>query len=348
VTSSVASSVPHGDGGSDDAVAPAVLAVDGGNSKTDVLVIDAAGDILGSARGAGSCHQMVGLDQAMTTIGATIDEAMSVAGRELRRSVPVPVGVFCLAGLDLPVDEARLHEAVAGRGWSNRNILHNDTMAVLRAGVAQGWGVGLVCGAGINCAGLGPDGRTVRFPALGELSGDFTTGGSWLGTRGLGLALRAGDGRGPPTVLRQTVPAHFGLPSPEAVLEAVYTGAVGFERLVELAELVLVAAADGDAPARQAVEVLADELAVLATATIRRLEVTDLPVEVVMGGGIFRTEDRTFHDRVRQSIVDVAPRAHFSILDAAPVLGAALLGCDDLNLDENVERRLRAALLNES
>ena len=56
--------------------------------------------------------------------------------------------------------------------------------------------------------------RRVRFPALAELSGDFAPGGAWLGVRALGLALRAGDGRGPSTALRERVPAHFGTPTP--------------------------------------------------------------------------------------------------------------------------------------
>ena len=34
---------------------PAVLAVDGGNSKTDVVLVDADGGVLGAARGPGAC-----------------------------------------------------------------------------------------------------------------------------------------------------------------------------------------------------------------------------------------------------------------------------------------------------
>ena len=72
-----------------------------------------------------------------------------------------------LAGLDFPEEERRFHAAVDGLGWAGRIIVGNDTFAVLRAGTDRGWGVAVTCGTGINCVGIGPDGRHVRFPSLG-------------------------------------------------------------------------------------------------------------------------------------------------------------------------------------
>src|SRR6202020_1939438 len=98
---------------------------------------------------------------------------------------------------------------------------------------------GVVSDPALNCAGVGPDGAAVRFPALAELSGDFAPGGSWLGVRALGLALRSLDGRGGPTALTGLVPAHFGLDRPEEVLAGVYTGTIEYGRLFELARVCL-------------------------------------------------------------------------------------------------------------
>ena len=202
----------------------------------------------------------------------------------------------------------------------------------------------MVCGAGINCAGLGPDGTTVRFPSLGELSGDFAHGGGWLGVRALGLALRDADGRGPATELRTRVPAHFGMDQPTQVLEAVYLGELAYGRLFELAEVALGAAADGDAPARRAVDQLADEVVALVGATVRRLGVADTDVEVVLGGGVFGTRDTGFRRRVEDGVRAVAPAAQLRTLDGPPVLGAALAGLDVLGHSPGAEQRLRGAL----
>ena len=81
------------------------------------------------------------------------------------------MGAFALSGADLPSDDRRLARVLRGAGWTRSELVANDTFAVLRAGTDRGWGVGLVCGSGINCTGVGPGGRTVRFPAGGEFRG---------------------------------------------------------------------------------------------------------------------------------------------------------------------------------
>jgi N-acetylglucosamine kinase-like BadF-type ATPase len=326
---------------------PALLALDGGSTKTDAVLVAADGSVLGRARTGPSNHQLVGIDGATDALGEAIAAAVDDAvahGAMAEPGFPIaPLGIYCLAGLDLPVDEERLAPAIALRGWSGDDVLRNDTFAVSRAGTTASWGVGVVCGTGMNCAGVGPDGRTVRFPALAELSGDFAPGGAWLGMRALGLALRAGDGRGGPTALARLVPEHFGSADAETVLTGIYTGTIPYPRLFELARVLLEAAAAGDAEARAVANQLADEVVAFVRAAIVRLEVAALPVEVVLGGGIFETEDRGFHDRVAQGIVAVAPAAAIRYLDAPPVVGAALLGLDALGADQAAKDRLRQA-----
>ncbi|HWE65866.1 MAG TPA: BadF/BadG/BcrA/BcrD ATPase family protein [Acidimicrobiales bacterium] len=323
---------------------PALLALDGGSTKTDAVLVSADGTLLGRARVGPSNHQLVGLDGALDALGEVIAAVTRDAGITDPPFPLCPLGVYCLAGLDLPVDEARLAPAIALRGWTGTDLLRNDTFAVSRAGTIANWGIGVVCGTGLNCAGVGPDGQSVRFPALAELSGDFAPGGSWLGVRALGLALRAGDGRGQPTLLRQRVAAHFEQVDAEAVLTAVYTGEIGYGRLFELARVLLGAATDGDQPSRLAADILADEVVLFATAAITRLGVAGEDVEVVLGGGIFDTDDVAFHARVAAGIQAVAPRALLRRLSAPPVLGAALLGLDALGADDAAQQRLRAAL----
>jgi len=69
------------------------------------------------------------------------------------------VAVFCVAGADLPADDRRILRGVRVRGWATDNVVRNDTFAVMRAGADRGWGVAVVCGAGINCVGVAPDDR---------------------------------------------------------------------------------------------------------------------------------------------------------------------------------------------
>ena len=137
--------------------------------------------------------------------------------------------------------------------------------------------------------------------------------------------------------------------SPEDVLEAVYGGTVDFGRLAGLAEVVLAAAAAGDGPAAGAVGLLADEVAAMVGAAVRRLGLEGEragDLEIVVGGGIF--EDHGFSDLVLELVRRLAPRAVLRSIDGPPVLGAALLGldaaADGARADPGVEAALRAGL----
>jgi N-acetylglucosamine kinase-like BadF-type ATPase len=326
--------------------APAVLAVDGGNSKTEVALVDAAGAVLGAARGPGASHHHLGVPAAMEALDALVAAACRDAGVLAGRRPLAEVGVWCLAGLDFPADDQAMVPAVAGRGWARQALLHNDVFAVLRAGSGRTWGVGVVVGAGMNCVGVAPDGREVRFPAVGELSGDWG-GGRDVGMAAVGAALRGEDGRGPETTLSRAVPAWFGLGSALATVEALFCGRVGQGRVLELVPLVFAEAEAGDPVAGAIVARQVEEVVAMAGAAIGRLGLADLDVDVVCGGGLFRGDATAFLERIRSRLATLAPAARLTRLTAPPVVGAALLGLDRLGAPPGAAERLRATLTHE-
>src|SRR6266480_2244930 len=260
-----------------------ILAIDGGASKVDVALLDVEGNVHATVRRRGRFNFGLGSNGSLDGLVRAIKAA--TGGRVAR------LGVYCLAGADIPLDDRRIAAEVEGLGWSRKSIVRNDTFAVLRAGTDRRWGVAVVCGTGMNCAGVGADGRSVRFPSFGELSGDRAHGGGWLGRSALGAAIRARDGRGPRTLLEQLVPAHFGMSRPTAVMEAVYTGKLDSHRLSEGAPLVFQAAGAGDHLAQELIDQMAQEIVVTANAAIKRLRLSDRDVHVVLGGGVLRAAD---------------------------------------------------------
>jgi N-acetylglucosamine kinase-like BadF-type ATPase len=322
----------------------AILAVDGGNSKTDAALVAAGGEVLGAARGPGASHQSLGVQGALEALEALIAAACRDAGGLDPAERPLAqVGVWCLAGLDLPADDAMLEPEITSRGWTRESLLRNDVFAVLRAGTERTWGVGVVVGAGMNCAGVAPGGAQARFPALGPLSGDWG-GGHHIGEAAVGAALRGEDGRGPATALQRLVPEYFGLPSALAVVEAIYLGRIDEHRVRELPPLVFEAAEHGDPAAAEIVGRQADEVVTMAAAAIRRLGLADLDTDVVLGGGLFQRDDPAFPERIRAGITAVAPAARLRQVTAPPVVGAALLGLDRLGAAPEAATRLRASL----
>jgi N-acetylglucosamine kinase-like BadF-type ATPase len=325
---------------------PAVLAVDGGNSKTEAALVDQAGGVLGAARGPGASHHHLGVPAAMEALEALVGAACRDAGIPPGRRPLAEVGVWCLAGLDFPADDQAMAPALAGRGWARQALLHNDVFAVLRAGSGRTWGVGVVVGAGMNCVGVAPDGREVRFPAVGELSGDWG-GGRDVGMAAVGAALRGEDGRGPETSLSRAVPAWFGLGSALATVEALFCGRVDQSRVLELVPLVFAEAEAGDRVAGGIVDRQVEEVVAMAGAAIGRLGLAGLDVDVVCGGGLFRRDAPAFLERIRSRLATLAPAARLTRLTAPPVVGAALLGLDRLGAPPGAAERLRATLTHE-
>jgi N-acetylglucosamine kinase-like BadF-type ATPase len=331
----------------------AVLGVDGGNSKSELVLVGADGSLLAHRRGATVSHQSIapgrGLsavqraELGMERLAALARDAASEAGPDGSEEV-ARTAVLCLAGADFASDVRMLSVALGRQRLVGEARILNDAFAPLRAGTERQYGISVICGAGVNAAAISPDGHSARFAAVGDISGDW--GGSRsLGNEALAAAVRARDGRGPRTLLETMAPAHFGLRRPASLTRQLYDGRIAAERLGELAPVVFEAAMAGDAVARGLVDRLADELATMALALARRLGMVRTEVDIVLAGGVFRTRDAAFIGRIEERVGAVMPSATLRPLEAPPVLGAALLALDRLpDAQPDAELRLRAAL----
>jgi N-acetylglucosamine kinase-like BadF-type ATPase len=324
-------------------VTAAVLAIDGGNSKTDVCLISTEGQLLGYSRGPGSNHQGVGVDAAFDVLASLVRQVAAEAGIDARSTIAQHAAVY-LAGADFPGEVELLLELVSRAGWAEEVSLNNDTFALLRAGTSSANRIAVVCGAGINCVGVSAAGQTLRFPSVGAISGDWG-GGSTLGTEALFLGVRAEDGRGEPTALREAIMEHFGTASVVEVTAALHFGELPRSRLHELVPVLLQVAAAGDASAAAVVERQAEEVFLLARAALDRLKLRDQPTDVVLGGSVLAARHPPLIEGVSRRLAAHAPHVNLLVVDDAPVIGAALLGLDALDARPDAKIAARAALL---
>jgi N-acetylglucosamine kinase-like BadF-type ATPase len=310
------------------------LAVDGGYSKTDVVIGTDDGRVLAYRRGPGSLHQSIGLPETMSRLRGLVAQARSDAdptqvGSGTGRAGPARFdrAELYLAGADLPEEIDLLTAAVTAEGWADVVRLENDTVALLRAGTDAADAVAVGCGSGTNCVGRTADGRTARFPSLGRVSGDWGGGGD-LAQLALWHAVRAHDGRGPASDLAKAVADHFGLPDPEEVGKQVHLGTIAWAELAPLTPLLFEVAAAGDAVARSVVARQAEEVIALATVAARRLDLLDASFVVVLGGGVLRARHPLLMSPIEDGIRSAAPKATVTVVDAPPVLGAGLSALD--------------------
>jgi N-acetylglucosamine kinase-like BadF-type ATPase len=314
------------------------VAIDGGNSKTDVVVGSNDGRILALMRGPGSSPHNLGVEGSIAMLDGLIRTALGVAG------VHPDVLVACLAGVDLPTEVARFAEAVNEAGWATDNVVDNDLFALLRAGTPDPNAIAVVCGAGINCVGRRADGRTARFPALGPISGDWG-GGGYLAQVTLWHAARGEDGRGPTTALSPAVAQHFGLMRVEDVAAAIHLGEIPASRITELTPLLFDVAESGDDVARRVVLRQAREIVTLARVAGERLELLDRPHTVVLGGGLIAARRPPLHGPLMRGLAATAPRATIKIVRDHPVTGAALLALDRFGaVTPEIEATVRSAV----
>ena len=314
-----------------------LLAVDGGNAKTDLALISAEGELIALARGPGSSPHEHGLEGALDRI-----EALLVQALDGRAHAPIASADLLLAGVDFPGEVVAARERVEQRGWARHVVVGNDTLALLRTGTDRGWGVAVVCGAGINCLGVGPDGRQAWFPALGDITGDWG-GGYDLGLAAIAAAARSEDGRGPATSLEQRVPAHFGVASMLELAEAVHLGRLRKRRFVELAPIVI-AEAGSDEVAREIVRRLADEIVAFVRVALARIGPLGEPAEIVLGGGILGARDPLLNGAVDAGLAGLGVPLFTTVVDSPPVVGAALLGLDRVGAPPSAHARLRREL----
>jgi N-acetylglucosamine kinase-like BadF-type ATPase len=310
------------------------LAIDGGNSKTDAALVREDGALLRLVRGDGSSPHHLGAEAALDRIGGLVDQ-LAPPSRPAE-------ALLLLAGADFPDEEEALEELAGRRGWADRARVRNDTFAVLRAGTDRGWGVAVVCGAGINALGVARDGRTARFPALGATTGDWG-GGDDLGLEALFAAARSEDGRGPRTLLERAVPEHFGLATPAEVAHDIHRGRLSQRRLIELAPVVFALSAD-DAAAAAVVARLVGEVVAFVRVAASRLGLEREELDVVLGGGVLQHAEPALVDAIAAGVRETVPRAAVRTTAAPAILGSALLVLDDFGSGPDAKDRLRREL----
>jgi N-acetylglucosamine kinase-like BadF-type ATPase len=328
-----------------------VLGVDAGATKTFALAAVEDGRILGFGQGGPGNHQVAGLEPALAEIRGSCENALAQAGA----SAPVDFGFFGLAGADLPVDYALLTPAIEGMSLARRVRIKNDTMVALRAGVTRSWGVAVICGAGFNAGGIGPEGRELQLPGLGAMSGDWG-GGGHIAQEVIRLVCRAWDGRGQQTALTEMVLTALGLPSVDELISQLYQSQFDYypgqfdqRRLLDLVPLIFEAACAGDQVARDLVVRVGTEVGVTANAIIRRLGMETTDVEVVLGGSVFKGQGPLLMDTVTQVVHSAAPRATIVLPDLEPTVGAVFLALESLGVQVTsaVYANVRASLPHE-
>src|SRR5262249_6876701 len=129
---------------------------------------------------------------------------------------------------------------------------------------------------------------------------------------------RADEGRGAPTILADRVLQALSMPNLQTFTYAIIDRTLPQAQISRLAPLVFEAADTGDAVAQSIILRLADEIVTAALALLRRLDLSNLDTDVVLGGSVMHGRGPLLIDNVTERIAAECPKAHVRRLTLPP------------------------------
>jgi N-acetylglucosamine kinase-like BadF-type ATPase len=302
---------------------PLLAGLDGGSTKTRLVVADSTGCVLGTAIGGSSNCGLVDAEKLTRNFDSLFRDVAHKIG-----TTSLDVVYIGSAGVYRPSDFATLESVIRRVTSVKLGTIQVDTDAMigLTGGVCRDSGIVLIAGTGSACFGKHPNGDSWQTGGRECLVDD--RGSAYrIALEGLIAAVHSADCRGPATTLKDRLFEVLGIKTlPEIVARLHYPEAgsaiVDKAYLAGLAPLVFSAAQAGDLVAASVIEDELNELVHMIDVVVRKLNWTDQDVPLVLIGSVANRPE------VRRTIAFRLKKIHPGVEVVRPVLspeGGALL-----------------------
>ena len=300
-----------------------VVGVDGGGSKTHVVVADGRGKELASLTGEASAVRPGDALHSAEVISRLVRECLAIAEREDRPRALV-AGV---AGVGREDERRALLRALEGAKLAEDVQVVPDALIALEDAFGEGAGILLVAGTGSVAFGRGPTGHVVRCGGWGPVIGDEGSG-AWIGRRALSVVTAAHDGREPETRLVGAVLTALELDEVDQLVA--WAASASTKDLAKLAAPVLTLAAERDLRANSICTIAAEELVIHVRTLARQLFVDErVSLPVALAGGLMQ-RGSFLRRLVEHRLKTAVPGAHLHGEDVLPTRGAVRLALRSL------------------
>lgn len=292
------------------------IGFDGGGTKTDCVVLDAHGNVVGEGRGGPSNPLRAGYDDAFRSIREAAAEALRAARLHTGDVTGVCAG---LAGAARRNVVRRMMVFLTQEFPHATAYVTTDYEIALEAAVGSGPGIVLIAGTGSAAYGRNSAGETARSGGYGPWVGDEGSAFE-IGRRAVGAVARSRDLDAPVTLLTEMIPAALECPDWDELLQRIMKHPDDI--FPKLFPVVADAANSDDSAAKEILFTSAIGLGNLAMIVVRRLKMRDEVFPLVKCGGVFG------HCKMLDGLLDSvlasgALRAKISRLEISPAVGAA-------------------------
>lgn len=292
-----------------------LVGVDGGGSKTEVLVTDARGKERVSRTGGPSAIQPGDALASAEVIAALVRDALAEAGDETPPRV-LSVGV---AGAGRETEAKALRRALERAGIADEVMVTTDAEIALEDAFGEGPGILLVAGTGSVAFGRGPAGALQRCGGWGPVCGDEGSG-AWIGRRALSVVTASHDGREPETKLLGALLTALQIDEVDQLISWAATASA--KDFAGLAIPVTTLAAEGDLRANSLCTIAAEELVLHIRTLARQLFVDErAAVPVALAGGLL-TRGSFLRRLVEHRLKSAVPGSHLHGEAVRPARGA--------------------------
>jgi N-acetylglucosamine kinase-like BadF-type ATPase len=292
------------------------LGFDSGGTKTDCVLLDARGAVIGEGRGGPANPLRSGYDAAFSSLREASAEAIAAA-----RIRPADVTGVCagIAGAGRRSVVRRVMVFLTEEFPAALTQVVPDYEIALESAAGSRPGVVLIAGTGSVAFGRNAAGETARAGGYGPWVGDEGSAFE-IGRRGVSAVMRTRDMDAPVTMLTKMIPAALDCPDWDDLMLRIMKNPD--DVFPKLFPVVAAAANSEDSAAKEILFTSAIGLSNLAMIVIRRLGIKGEEFPLVKCGGVFG------HSPLLDTLLDSvlasgALRAKISRLEISPAIGAA-------------------------
>ena len=294
-----------------------VIGVDGGGSKTRVMVGTAEGEVLVTLDGPKSAVTPGQAAHSADVIGDLVTRALAEIAQP---GAILPKVLYCgVAGAGRDEERKALHAALDAKELAEEVVIDSDGLIAMYDALEDRAGILLVVGTGSIAYGRSPAGEVVRCGGWGPVFGDEGSGG-WIGRRALGIVAASSDGREPPTALLFPILAATQCEDVQDLIP--WAAAANARDFASLVPVVFSTAGAGDPRANALLTLAAEELVLHVRALSRQLFTDERAgVTVAFSGGLME-RGSPLRKRLEQRLKSAVPGAQIRSEEVLPVRGA--------------------------
>ncbi|MGI5822074.1 MAG: putative N-acetylmannosamine-6-phosphate 2-epimerase [Bacteroidales bacterium] len=314
-----------------------LVGVDGGQTSLRCLVSDTNGNCLAYTETQSHIEAANRFDREERLINC-IRAALELA--DITSSMAISLWISMTGVPDRGSQPAESWRKAVAREFPDARVsVDSDILAALYGAAQLDPGVVALSGTGSIALGRNSDNRMARAGGWGYMVGDEGSG-FHIGMSAIRAVTQAVDGLGRDTLLTGLLMSELDLDSPYDIKQYLYSQRPSPSSIAALSRVVAEAAANGDVASNRILTGAGRHMALLVYAVLRRLNLTDDPVNVYPVGGVL-THDKMVREGLRQELSRLAPCSSMTMPKLPPVAGSIMLaaeGGDQEVSDEFVER----------